>query len=212
MLGSSKITRTFPCANSYNRGKRGENYYISCKMIEVATARIEKQSTGTTTEGLNDIPQTTQYIVKRLFGENVQQQSNNAVMNKASGTATMNTAVRTNEGKTTGSAVDDLVLLVILETVRSVNNLYKKGDVGWFDPSTAQWYIKNMLARPYNSDDEMVSGKPVNKKVLVEFTKNKEIEHRFDEKKIFKKGDLVWFNDDIGTFYVRNRDAIFRNF
>jgi len=52
----------------------GANYYISCKMIEVATARIDKQSTGTTTNGINDIPQTTQYIVRRLFGENVQQQ------------------------------------------------------------------------------------------------------------------------------------------
>ena len=51
----------------------GRNYYISCKMIEVSTARIDKQSTGTTTDGINDIPQTTQYIVRRLFGENVQQ-------------------------------------------------------------------------------------------------------------------------------------------
>ncbi|MDR2234343.1 MAG: CsgG/HfaB family protein [Tannerella sp.] len=51
-----------------------ENYYISCKMIEVATARIEKQFTGTTTDGINDIPQTAQFIVKRLFGENVKQQ------------------------------------------------------------------------------------------------------------------------------------------
>ena len=54
--------------------KLGENYYISCKMIEVSTAHIDKQSTGTTTNGINDIPQTTQYIVRRLFGENVQQQ------------------------------------------------------------------------------------------------------------------------------------------
>ena len=52
----------------------GANYYISCKMIEVSTARIDKQSTGTTTAGINDIPQTTQYIVRRLFGENEQQQ------------------------------------------------------------------------------------------------------------------------------------------
>ena len=52
----------------------GENYYISCKMIEVATARIDKQYTGTSTDGINDVPQTTQYIVRRLFGENVQQQ------------------------------------------------------------------------------------------------------------------------------------------
>ena len=53
----------------------GTNYYISCKMIEVATARIEKQSTGTTTKGMDDIPQTTQNIVRRLFGQTVQQQS-----------------------------------------------------------------------------------------------------------------------------------------
>ena len=43
-------------------------------MIEVTTARIDKQYTGTSTNGLNDIPQTTQYIVRRLFGVNVQQQ------------------------------------------------------------------------------------------------------------------------------------------
>ena len=53
----------------------GRNYYISCKMIEVATARIERQSTGTTTNGLNDIPQTTQTIVKRLFVETERQQA-----------------------------------------------------------------------------------------------------------------------------------------
>ena len=52
----------------------GENFYISCKMIEVASARIDKQFTGTSTDGIKDIPQTTQYIVRRMFGENVQQQ------------------------------------------------------------------------------------------------------------------------------------------
>ena len=52
----------------------GANYYISCKMIEVTTARIDKQFTGTSTDGLNDIPQTIQFIVRRLFGENVSQQ------------------------------------------------------------------------------------------------------------------------------------------
>ena len=55
----------------------GANYYISCKMIEVATARIDKQSTGTTTNGINDIPQTTQTIVKRLFIEDVRQSVSN---------------------------------------------------------------------------------------------------------------------------------------
>ena len=51
----------------------GANYYISCKMIEVASARIDRQSTGTTANGMNDIPQTTQNIVKRLFEGQVSQ-------------------------------------------------------------------------------------------------------------------------------------------
>ena len=55
----------------------GSNYYISCKMIEVATARIDRQFTGTTTSGISDLPQTTQYVVKRMFGENVRQQATN---------------------------------------------------------------------------------------------------------------------------------------
>ena len=54
-----------------------ENYYLSCKMIEVATARIEKQFTGMTKSGINDIPQTTQFVVKRLLGEDVKQQTVN---------------------------------------------------------------------------------------------------------------------------------------
>ena len=51
------------------------NYYMSCKMIEVATARIEKQSTGATQSGIYDIIQTTQFVVRRLLGENVVQQT-----------------------------------------------------------------------------------------------------------------------------------------
>ena len=53
------------------------NYHLSCKMIEVATARIRKQFTGMTKSGINDITQTTQYVVKRLLGDNVTQQAVN---------------------------------------------------------------------------------------------------------------------------------------
>ena len=52
-----------------------DNYYLSCKMIEVATARIEKQFTGMTKSGFHDITHTTQFVVKRLLGENVTQQT-----------------------------------------------------------------------------------------------------------------------------------------
>ena len=55
-----------------------ENYYLSCKMIEVATARIEKQFTGMTKSGIIDIPQTTQYVMTRLLVDNVKQQTVNA--------------------------------------------------------------------------------------------------------------------------------------
>jgi len=50
------------------------NYYLSFKLIEVATVRIEKQFTGTTKSGVYDIMQTTQYVVRRLLGDNVTQQ------------------------------------------------------------------------------------------------------------------------------------------
>lgn len=33
----------------------GENYYISCKMVDVMTAKIERQNTGITQNGLNDL-------------------------------------------------------------------------------------------------------------------------------------------------------------
>ena len=32
----------------------GDNYYISCKMVDVKTAKIERQNTGITQNGLND--------------------------------------------------------------------------------------------------------------------------------------------------------------
>lgn len=33
----------------------GDNYYISCKMVDVMTAKIERQNTGITQDGLNDL-------------------------------------------------------------------------------------------------------------------------------------------------------------
>lgn len=54
-----------------------DSYYLSCKMIEVTTARIKNQFTGTTKSGVHDITQTTQYVVKNLLGEKVIQQTVN---------------------------------------------------------------------------------------------------------------------------------------
>ena len=54
-----------------------DNYYLSCKMIEVATARIEKQFTGTTQSGIHDITLTSQFVVRRLLGDNITQQTVN---------------------------------------------------------------------------------------------------------------------------------------
>jgi len=47
------------------------NYYISCKMIEVVTARIEKQKTAATRNGLTDLVPTIQNVVKTMFAQNV---------------------------------------------------------------------------------------------------------------------------------------------
>jgi hypothetical protein len=48
--------------------KLDKNFYISCKMIEVLTAKIEKQKTGQTAKGLNDIVQTVQTVVNNMLG------------------------------------------------------------------------------------------------------------------------------------------------
>ncbi len=45
----------------------GSNYYISCKMIDVQTARIEKQRTGQTQRGSNDLINVVQKMVKDMF-------------------------------------------------------------------------------------------------------------------------------------------------
>jgi Curli production assembly/transport component CsgG. len=43
------------------------NYYISCKLVEVATAHIEMQSTGTTKQGTSDLTTTIQTIVSSML-------------------------------------------------------------------------------------------------------------------------------------------------
>ena len=45
----------------------GKNYHISCKMIEVTTARIAKQRTIQTTKGTGDLVEVTQRVVKGMF-------------------------------------------------------------------------------------------------------------------------------------------------
>ena len=45
----------------------GKNYYVSCKMIEVLTARIDKQKTGMTKYGLDDLIEVTQDIISTMF-------------------------------------------------------------------------------------------------------------------------------------------------
>jgi len=189
--------------------KLGDNYFISCKMIEVTTARIEKQFTGTTTDGLNDIPQTAQYVVRRLFGENVKQPvtqrqtdiTQPAVKPTASGQQqTSVTVMNTN---------DDMQLLLILKKTKVFYYTFKKGNVAWFDATSAQWYITKGLARPYYPENEKRPASAMNRKVLVEFISNKDIKHYFGNQ-IYQKGDLIWFNDDLGQYYVRKKVAVYK--
>ena len=46
----------------------GSNYYISCKMIEVLTARIDKQKTTRTANGANDLIDVVQQLMGDMFG------------------------------------------------------------------------------------------------------------------------------------------------
>ncbi|MDR1553985.1 MAG: CsgG/HfaB family protein [Prevotellaceae bacterium] len=46
----------------------GTNYYVSVKMIEVLTAKIEKQKTARTTHGANDLIDVAQKMVKDMLG------------------------------------------------------------------------------------------------------------------------------------------------
>lgn len=48
----------------------GKNYYISCKMVDVKTARIERQNTGMTSNGMNDL-----FSVVASVSRNMLQQS-----------------------------------------------------------------------------------------------------------------------------------------
>jgi hypothetical protein len=47
------------------------NYHISCKLIDVKTARIEKQKTSQTQRGKSDIIDVTKNIVAEIFGQKV---------------------------------------------------------------------------------------------------------------------------------------------
>ena len=47
------------------------NYYISCKMIDVLTARIEKQKTAQTQQGSNDLIDVVKKMVGEMFGVTV---------------------------------------------------------------------------------------------------------------------------------------------
>jgi hypothetical protein len=55
------------------------NFYFSFKMIDVHTARIEKQKTGKTTRGMNNIDEIVQKIVKEMFADMIALSENNRI-------------------------------------------------------------------------------------------------------------------------------------
>jgi len=58
--------------SSITKMSNSSNYYISCKMIDVQTARIEKQKTAQTQLGLDDLIAVVQNIVSQMFGQSVE--------------------------------------------------------------------------------------------------------------------------------------------
>jgi hypothetical protein len=59
------------------------NYYISCKMIDVLSARIEKQKTARTTQGSNDLVNVVEKMVADMFVSTTQKTSEGSVQNVA---------------------------------------------------------------------------------------------------------------------------------
>ena len=113
----------------------GRNYYISCKMIEVATARIEMQSTGTSTDGINDIPQTTQTIVKRLFGENASRQVANRQNQQADRPVLTNTTQRDDASFGESYNPDGIELIYVEGNAVDITSFY----IGKYEITQAQW-------------------------------------------------------------------------
>ena len=60
----------------------GSNYYISCKMIEVLTARIDKQKTARTTQGANDLIDVVSNIMGSMFGKQRESGQNTIITRK----------------------------------------------------------------------------------------------------------------------------------
>ena len=54
----------------------GTNYHISCKLIDVQTARIEKQRTAQTIKGSSDLITTIQKMVSEMFAQSVKTSEN----------------------------------------------------------------------------------------------------------------------------------------
>jgi len=77
----------------------GTNYYISCKMIEVLTARIDKQKTTRTKDGVNDLVDVVQSMIKDMLGVPIIKQTQTTITEKTTQTTvterpiTSNTAV-----------------------------------------------------------------------------------------------------------------------
>jgi hypothetical protein len=77
--------------------------------------------------------------------------------------------------------------------------IYKKGDIVWFDKTTAQWYIEHKYMEVYTPKSENERVIPVNNRVLVEFLKQSK--NKLNKQKIYQKGERVWLGDQIADWF-----------
>jgi hypothetical protein len=101
----------------------GGNLYISYKMIDVQTARIEKQKTGQSSKKTNELIASVQKIVKEMFGT-------------VSKTITEQNNIKTNE---VSSWNPDGIEMIYVEGKRSGLTSIESFYIGKFEITQAQW-------------------------------------------------------------------------
>jgi hypothetical protein len=75
----------------------GTDYYISCKMIEVLTARIDKQKTARTKQGAADLIDIVQNMIRSMFGLETVIEKQTTVTEKTKQTTVVEKPVTKNE-------------------------------------------------------------------------------------------------------------------
>ena len=131
----------------------GNNYFISGKLIDVQTARIDKQKTTETQRGTNDLIDVVQKMVGEMFGSGATTVVMPTVRNDNSGGNIPQTAVSSSSSSSSSSNIatvsrrngetynpDGIELIYVERTVGIVGTVATSGFyIGKFEITQAQW-------------------------------------------------------------------------